>query len=300
VTQPDKHPEGAPGEGGPGGPGGGRVWPLRRPVGGPLEFGGPTSSGWAGGWPAGWSAPWSAAGYRRSRPLRERQADLRGAPFPLGDWGDPATRLDELYRWAEQGAARTVDWYLADRVWKRRGARAARLLTVLGTGVAVALPLLQLTDRLPGGDGLAAWGYLSLLAAALGIGLDRWFGLTSGWMRDVATAQAVQRRLEALRFDWASESVREVLGPTEGTATEAAERCLAVLRRFCEDVSELVRGETADWMVEFRAGSAPLYTQSVVAWGRRDGVPAPARSPLPPGSRPSMPRQRPPEGPAGR
>ena len=134
----------------------------------------------------------------------------------------------------------------------------------------------------------------------MGAGLDRWFGLTSGWMRDVATAQAVQRRLEALRFDWASESVREVLGPTEGTASEAAERCLAVLRRFCEDVSELVRGETADWMVEFRAGAAPLYTQSMVAWGRRDGGPPAGRFPLPPGSRPNMPRQRPPEGPNGR
>ncbi|MBD0708545.1 SLATT domain-containing protein [Streptomyces sp. CBMA291] len=41
-------------------------------------------------------------------------------------------------------------------------------------------------------------------------------------MRDVATAQAVQRRIQTLRFDWATECVREVLGPTEGTASEAA------------------------------------------------------------------------------
>lgn len=35
------------------------------------------------------------------------------------------------------------------------------------------------------------------------------FGVTFGWMRDVAIAQAVQRRLQAPQFDWASESVRE-------------------------------------------------------------------------------------------
>ncbi|WP_435837878.1 SLATT domain-containing protein [Streptantibioticus parmotrematis] len=228
------------------------------------------------------------------RGLTRGPGDLRGAPFPVGDWGDPAARLEELYVWAETDALRTVDWYLADRLWKRAGARAARATTIVGAGATVVLPLLQLAGAT---HDVTAWGYLGLLAAAVSAGLDRWFGLTSGWMRDVATAQAVQRRLEALRFDWASESVREVLGPAEGTASEAAERCLGVLRRFCEDVSELVRGETADWMVEFRAGAAPLHTQSLVGGGRREGARHPSRLPPLPGGRASMPRQRPPEGP---
>jgi len=117
-------------------------------------------------------------------------------------------------------------------------------------------------------------------------------------MRDVATAQAVQRRLETLRFDWASESVREVLGPTEGTAAEAAERCLAILRRFCEDIADLVRMETSDWMVDFGAGTAggPLRTQSAAWWPSRADSPIPARLPHP-NNRPNMPRQRPPDGP---
>ncbi len=169
-------------------------------------------------------------------------------------------------------------------------------MAVLGTGAAVALPLLRLAGAASGPGGTAAWGYLGLLGAAVGVGVDRWFGLTSGWMRDVATAQAVQRRLEALRFDWAAECVREVLGPAEGTAGEAAERWLAVLRRFCEDVSELVRGETADWMVEFRrrrgAVAHPVGGGVAPAGGR----PARLRLPLSPGGRPNMPRQRPPEG----
>jgi hypothetical protein len=282
VSQPDKHPEGAPREESPQGHG---VGPVGSP-GVPAWF--------------GWHTPGRVNGtYRRGRPPRERRErheDLRGTPFPLGDWGDPAARLDELYRWAEDMALRTVDWYLADRVWKRRGARVLRAGSVLAAGAGVGLPAARLAGA---PDALTGWGYLGLLAAVLCVGLDRWFGLTAGWMRDVATAQAVQRRLEALRFDWASESVREVLGPTEGTASEAAERCLAVLRRFCEDVSELVRGETAEWMVEFRAGAGPLYTQSLVAWGRRgDAGQQQNRFPLPPGGRPNMPRQRPPEGPA--
>ena len=227
-----------------------------------------------------------------------RGGDLTGTPFPLGDWGEPADRLDELYRWVETDALRTADWYLNDRVRKRRGARALRIGTAIGTVAGTALPLLDLTGALPGAAG---WGYLSLLLGAACMACDRYFGLTSGWIRNLATAQAVQRRLQVLQFDWASECVREMLGPTEGTASEAAERCLGVLRRFSEDVTELVRTETADWMVEFRAGPAPMGMQALSSGtgnsGRSDQGVLSGRFPLQTMTRPNMPRQRPPESP---
>ncbi|MFF4725094.1 SLATT domain-containing protein [Streptomyces mirabilis] len=221
-----------------------------------------------------------------------RPGDLTGRAFPLGDWGEPAERLHELYRWVERGALDTASWYLADRVWKRRGARVLRGGAAAGAVAGAALPLLDLTGVV---GGVAPWGYLALLLGVACMAGDRFFGVTSGWIRDVATAQAVQRRLQVLQFDWASESVREVLGPTEGTASEAADRCLGVLRRFSEDMTELVRVETADWMVEFRTGPAPLGIQSSLAGVPRSEGASAGRLPLPPGTRPNMPRQRPPE-----
>ncbi|MGV9252594.1 SLATT domain-containing protein [Streptomyces sp. NPDC003697] len=224
-----------------------------------------------------------------------RPGDLTGRPFPHGDWGEPAERLEELYRWVERGALDTVAWYLADRARKRRGARVLRCGAAVGAVAGAALPLLDLTGV---AGGLAPWGYLALLLSVACVGADRFFGVTSGWTRDVATAQAVQRRLQVLQFDWASESVREVLGPAEGTASEAAERCLGVLRRFSEDVTELVRAETADWMVQFRIGAAPMGPQSSVRGGGRPAETGGAhgRPPfVPGGARPNMPRQRPPE-----
>jgi hypothetical protein len=224
-----------------------------------------------------------------------RPGDLTGRPLPLGDWGEPAERLEELYRWVERRALDTASWYLTERVWKRRGARALRCGAAAGAVAGAALPLLDLAGAV---GGVAPWGYLALLLSVACVAIDRFFGVTSGWMRDVATAQAVQRRLQALQFEWAVENVREVLGPAEGTAGEAAERCIGVLRRFSEDVAELVRTETADWMVDFRVGSVPLGLQSAVpAGGGRPEVGAgQGRSALPPGgARPNMPRQRPPE-----
>lgn len=192
----------------------------------------------------------------------------------------------------ERGALDTASWYLADRVGKRWGARVLRGGAAAGAVAGAALPLLDLTGVV---GGVAPWGYLALLLGVACVAGDRFFGVTSGWIRDVATAQAVQRRLQVLQFDWASESAREVLGPTEGTAGEAAERCLGVLRRFSEDVTELVRAETVDWMVEFRTGPAPLGIQSSPAGSPRPEGNSHGRLPLPPGTRPNMPRQRPPE-----
>ncbi|NGO73391.1 SLATT domain-containing protein [Streptomyces sp. SB3404] len=233
-----------------------------------------------------------------------RPGDLLGRAFPSGDWGEPAERLDELFQWVEEYALGVVSWYLADRVAKRRWARLLRLGTVAGLAAGGLLPLLRLADVL--GPSAPTWGYVGLLGAVLCAGTDRMLGLTSGWMRDVGTAHAVRRRLTALQYDWAAERVREVLGPVEGTGGEAAERSLALLRRFAEDVEEIVRDETVDWMVEFRtrALSGPLHA------GRREGGtdgssgggaglpvrPAPPRPGGGPGLRPRMPRQRPPEG----
>ncbi|MET7360403.1 SLATT domain-containing protein [Streptomyces sp. NPDC005562] len=264
MSQPEMQPEGVPpeGQGSGAGPGSGAA--------------GPGAGSGAGPGPGA------------------RPGDLTGRAFPLGDWGEPAERLDELYRWVERGALDTAAWYLTDRGRKRLTARLLRVGAALGAVGGGALPLLDLSGAV---GPVATWGFVSLLAGVACVGCDRFFGLTSGWMRDVATAQAVQRRLQVLQFDWASESVREVLGPTEGTAGEAAERCLGVLRKFSEDVTELVRTETSDWMVEFRAGPVPLAMQALVPGGGppREAPASPGRFPMPPGARPNMPRQRPPE-----
>ncbi len=248
-----------------------------QPEGGPQDGRGEGPGLWAEPWPSAVAGPWVG--------------ELAGRPFPHGDWGAPAERLDELYQWVERAALDTAAWYLADRVWKRLAARVLRGGASLGALAGAALPLLDLTGVV---GGAAPWGYLALLSCVACVAVDRFFGVTSGWMRDVATAQAVQRRLQVLRFDWASESAREVLGPAEGTAGEAAERCLGVLRRFSEDVTELVRVETADWMVEFRGGGVPLGVPGGAGGTRPEASPN-GRLSLPPGARPNMPRQRPPE-----
>src|SRR3954465_15630228 len=99
------------------------------------------------------------------RALPQQHEDLRALPFPLGDWGEPAERLEELYRWAEAEALRTVEWYLADRVRKRLCARGLRIAAALAatSGAVLAVTGAGVRDR---------WAYAALLLAVVCVGLD--------------------------------------------------------------------------------------------------------------------------------
>ena len=241
-----------------------------------------------------------------------------GTHLPPGPSAEPGDPLGELYARAEAEALRSLAWYLSVRRRMRRAARALRLGTVLGAALGVALPLF----------GLGRPGHLALLGAAACLGCDRYLGVTSGWLRSAGTAQAIRRRLERLRYEWAA----ELLGPDEGLPGEATERRLGVLRRFSAEVGELMRAETDSWMREL--GTSSMLSAGALPAGQpgpgaRAGQPGPEpfgrfgfpgefrgefRGACPgacPGAfptgfpadrhpRPSMPRQRPPEpGPGG-
>ena len=144
------------------------------------------------------------------------RAGLPGRTFPPGDWSRPAEHLEELYVWVEQRALLVGDWYLADRVAKRRGARVLRTGAAAGVAAGAAVPLLALTGALA--RALRRLGLPRAAVRGVCVGGDRCFGLTPGWMRDVATAQAVQRRLESLQYDWASR------GRPRGARSDGGER----------------------------------------------------------------------------
>ena len=103
-------------------------------------------------------------------------------------------------------------------------------------------------------------------------------------MRDVATAQAVQRRLQTLQFDWASESVREVLGPDRGHG-ERGGRAVSVgaapVHRGRDGAGPLGDGGL-DGGVPLGARAAGHARRLSAAAPRTDGAPGPGRFPLPP------------------
>ena len=200
---------------------------------------------------------------------RRRRHDLRPGPFPaagLEQWQDTESALTQLYRYAEGRAIEATDWYLQDKRGKRIWSRGLRLLAILLVTAGGLQPLL---DAAAPGPSRTAWGYVLLALAAACIGFDRFFGLSSGWMRSMTTAQALERRLEQLQYDWAAECARSASRTVD---PKQVQNRLALLRVFSDDVAALLQQETASWVLEFqsnllrlertnttRPGSVPLH-----------------------------------------
>ena len=89
-----------------------------------------------------------------------------------------------------------------------------------------------------------------LALAAAGIGFDRFFGLSSGWIRSMTTAQSLERRLEQLQYDWAAECARSASRTVD---PKQVQNRLALLRAFSDDVAALLQQETAEWVLEFQS-----------------------------------------------
>ena len=206
----------------------------------------------------------------KSRPSRRRRRhDLRPGPFPtagLEQWQDTETALTQLYRYAEGRAIEAIDWYLADKRGKRSWSRGLRLLAIVLVTAGALQPLL---DAAAPGPSRTAWGYVLLAMAAACIGFDRFFGLSSGWMRSITCAQALERRLEQLQYDWAAECARSAARTVD---PKQVQNRLALLRVFSDDMAALLQQETASWVLEFqssllrlersntpRSGSVPLH-----------------------------------------
>jgi SMODS and SLOG-associating 2TM effector domain 2 len=183
-------------------------------------------------------------------------------------------------------------WYLADKRSKRIWSRGLRLLVILLVTAGGLQPLL---DAAAPGPSRTAWGYVLLALAAACIGLDRFFGISSGWMRSMTTAQALERRLEQLQYDWAAECARSAARTVD---PKQAQTRLALLRAVSDDMAALMQRETAEWVLEFQSNLLRLETSTGGSWSSTRGRPVPGREGegrAPPpvrGRPPSRPRRR--------
>ena len=212
----------------------------------------------------------------RRRPPR----DLRRRPFPTVTAATPAQRRETLAAvrlWAEQQAEDTIEWYYRDKRLKRVGSRVVRGLTILLAVAGTAVPLASTAV----GASWQGWGYVLLALAAGCKGFDHFFGLSSGWMRDVTAAQALRAELDEFRLAWTTEDLREAAsraGTDDGGLDEAA---LELRMRLISDLVSAVHGrlesETSTWMTEF--ASADQHLRQDGSLSAAPALPAPMPAP---------------------
>jgi hypothetical protein len=187
--------------------------------------------------------------------------DLRTEPLAVAtrqDWEDPEAAVQALFGHAEAKAIEAIDWYLAV---KRPKKRVSRLLRAAAIVLASAGALEPVVTAPWAASGRVQWGYLLLGLAAACVAFDRFFGISTGWMRCMQSAQTLQTLLEEFQYDWAAACA----APRANNLAETVPERLALLRAFSAHVTGLIRGETAEWAQEFNFNLAQLEAQTTYA-----------------------------------
>ena len=146
-----------------------------------------------------------------------------------------------------ESAQAAIDWYLRDKLSKRRASRILRGMSIILAAIGGIVPQLG-SLGLPDPNQEFRIGYVAFALAAACVAFDYFFGLSSGWMRDIAAAQSLQAMVREFDLKWLTESTRLVEDPiSEHTIAEF----LAAIQKLLMGVEDVIADETGEWKREF-------------------------------------------------
>ena len=184
-----------------------------------------------------------------SGPSQVPEKNLQGLMLPVLPQPEQPDEVQDLYRIVVDKGREAMGWYSRNMAVRKKWGQRLRMLAIFLTSLASITPIL--VQLLPNEQAYQKWGLLASVFAVLGatcVGLDNYFGASSGWMRYVSAYQEINAKLEALQFGWARLALAAHATPKEQRLTSVMD----LLQGFIVDVNATVRQETQDWMAEFR------------------------------------------------
>jgi hypothetical protein len=194
------------------------------------------------------------------------KATKEDTAFPEWDASNSAQSLAQAYQWAVRHAQEKIDWYAKKRQPKRKGSQWIRTFAILLAAIGALCPLIDaatldnqmvslgVVTEIPLSQ-LGQWGYVSIALAAALVTYDKFFGLSSGWMRYMLTELSLQRTLTEFQYDWNILSAQQAQQqPPQDNATTLLQR----LKDFTLQVETILRQETDAWVTEFQTNISEL------------------------------------------
>lgn len=143
-----------------------------------------------------------------------------------------------------------IQWYYDKKKWKAWWSQLLRAAAIVLTTVGGLIPLVSSLGWLTfiSIDKSGQLPYLFLGVAAGCVGLDKFFGFSSGWIRYITTALALEKARDAFNLDWIALETKANLNPGERLP-----QMLQRLSQFSSLIDTLVEQETQAWVNEFQS-----------------------------------------------
>jgi hypothetical protein len=191
------------------------------------------------------------------------KGDLKPGHFPEDlKWSqnEATTSLELLYQFVNNECDRATGWYLVKKKTMKILGYIFRVGSILALALAGVIPILGEIFEKGDVPGLSpAWSTLFLAIAGVFLSLDRFGGYTSGWIRYIRTAMALNRLQANFRIDWESQRLLLQGGQTDSaTVSQAIQKC----QDFLAQVNSIVGAETDEWAKDFQKVLAELERRS--------------------------------------
>lgn len=175
------------------------------------------------------------------------------APLDFADlnWDEDHRRASimQLYDSTVGEARKAIDWYGQKKPFKKHMAQGLRLIAILATIIAGIIPIIAPTDVL-GVTIRPAWASVVVALGVGAIGLDRFFGFSSGWMRFLLARQRLENRLLTFQYEWETD---EVTWQQTALSVEKTQDLIRRCAAFATEIRDLVTEETKLWVQEFQS-----------------------------------------------
>jgi hypothetical protein len=146
-------------------------------------------------------------------------------------------------------AGEAKNYYTRNSPGKRVGAKLLRFVAIMAAAFGGVIPIISQIAEKYKIDIDPGWATVAVTVAITAIGLDRFFGYSSGWMRFITCEMKLDSRIQQFRLSMAAERFG-----WEGKAPsfEQARSALVLPMNFMKEVGDMVQDETNAWMVEFQ------------------------------------------------
>ncbi|HEX5482807.1 MAG TPA: SLATT domain-containing protein [Terriglobia bacterium] len=184
--------------------------------------------------------------------------EVHGPLFPTWDEKDPLGSLKALFHFTVERGLSQIDWYKRNVAGVRWGSRVCRCAAIIFISIGSLLPLIAAAGIGLGWNGRKIpfeFGYVAFALAAGFLGFDKYFGLSTAWIRYIKTQLALEAALHQLQLDWVALLLKiQASSPAPDQIQAAVRRLLT----FVQYMDAQIQQETDAWVLEFQANLAEL------------------------------------------
>ncbi len=170
------------------------------------------------------------------------------------DWTKPEESLDSIKNNIINAMKIEENWYVKFRSIHSICSRSIRVVTIFFFGFGILWPVLS-TDSAAPNKSTLNYGYISLAIGGLLLLLDKYLGVSSGYVRYYIAELDIKKNTQEFIENWDIETAKV----TKPMTIENILALLNIVKQFRQSVYTTIQIETGAWATEFQTQTGELY-----------------------------------------